>query len=221
MTSDQARYYTAIQKLIAQQGKMETGFTRVGRAGQRAGKNVGEAFGGQAASQLKSYVTGLLSVSGTIGIINKAYATWMTNIRETGAEANKAANELIAFAALQEGGTKGARVKEAMALARKHGITQRGEAFNTVQALQSALGGDFKAGMKAAGTVFAATQVGIPLEAGREAEVVGAATGQVPGQALRRAYVAGQLSSRDPALLAKAGRAMRWNTQPLPAGLLY
>lgn len=178
-----------------------------------AGKAGKQAFGPQALSMVRNLAGGLgmtLGVGGAIAAINRGYETWLQNIREIASEANKASGEIIALAALQEPGQKRERVMEAAALAARYGVSARGEAFDTIQALQSALGGDWRKGMKAAETVFAATQVGIPVEKGKELEILGAGQGQQPGQALRRAYVAGQASGRDPAALAGAAPGLKF-----------
>ena len=172
---------------------------------KRAGKEGDKAYGPGVLSQVKG-LAGALGVTGGVGgaiaAINKGYEVWLQNTREIFTEARKAGNEIIAFAALQEGGTKAEHVKRAADLGAKYGVLNRGEAFNTVQALQSVHGGDFEAGLRASETVFQAAQLGIPTARGRELEVLGASQKQKEGQALRRAYVAGQASGRDPDILA-------------------
>jgi hypothetical protein len=216
MTSDEHRLFAAQQKLIEQEANMARGYEKVGRKAKRAGRQARDGFGGRALSSVKSYAAGVVSVSAALGSAGRAYQVWLQNMREGSAEMQRAANQAIAFAALQEGGVKAERVQQASALARRYGIRDRGQAFNAVQALQSALGGDFAAGMKAAETVFRATQVGIPLREGLELELVGAAGKQPPGATLRRAFAAGQASARDPMALARAGRGLPfWDDQEI------
>ena len=172
-----------------------------GDAGRRA-------FGPQALSMAKGLAASLgmgMGVAGAVQMVNRGYETWLQNTREVITETKKASNEIISFAALQAGGTKRKRVMQAADLAVKYGISDRAQAYTTVQALQSAHGGDFAKGMEAAETVFAGTQVGIPVESGRELEVLGASQGQKPGQAIRMGFVAGEESARDPKTLATAG----------------
>ena len=186
---------------------------RYAKAAQRAGQSGKKAFGETAIASVQSLATRLAGGGGVLAAvnqINQAYEIWIKNIREVSDESKKAQDEIIAFAALQEGGTKATRVQRASDLATRFGISSRGEAFNTVQALQSARGGDFEAGLRIAETVFAAKQVGIPVEFGRELEVLGASQGQRPGQALRRAFVAGQESSRSPREIAKAAPSFKF-----------
>ncbi len=180
------------------------------RQADRAGT---KAFGPAALSAVRSLAAAMGftgGVAGAIALVNQGYETWKKNVREIAEESNKASNDIIAFAALQEGGKKAERVEAAGTLAARYGIADRGEAFQTVQALQSIHGGDFGKGMKAAETVFAGTQVGIPLDRGRELEILGASQGQAPGDAIRRAYVAGQESGRDPAALAGAASGLNF-----------
>jgi hypothetical protein len=209
-------------KLIRSILKMEGGLERVERKlreVQQEGKRSGDSFeqagrqGDKAfdVGKLKSFVgqlAGAAGVTGAVGTVVKAYQDWLAVTREIGRETAKATNDIIAFAALQAGGTKAQSVQQAAALAARFGITNRGEAFNTVQALQSVLGGDLQKGLKASESVFGATQVGIPLEFARELEVLGATQGQKPGEAVRRAFVAGQASARDPAVLARAASGL-------------
>lgn len=199
---DQKAYYAEVNR--AQQ-QLQAGL----RGTEKASRS---AFGPKMLGMLGS-VAGALGlggggIAGALAVVSKAYGVWLENVREIARESRKAANEMVAFAALQEGGTKAERVERAMRLGAKYGITDRGGVFNAVQALQSALGGDFEGGMEAAETVFAATRVAIPLEQALETEIVGISQGAKPGESIRRAYVAGQASARNPALLATAGAAI-------------
>ena len=159
MTGDEAKLWKSLQKIVQQTGKVEKAGEKAGKKYKKAGKESDKAFGGAALTKLTAYGAGLVGVSSTVGMITKGYEAQVAAAKELATESRKASNELVAFAALQEGGTKAQRVHQATALAAQFGITDRGEAFNTVQALQSALGGDFEAGMKAAETTFRATQL--------------------------------------------------------------
>ncbi len=201
-TSDELKLFRGVQKLVTQQGTLQNTLRKTGATGKKAGNDASSGFGEKAAGSLLRYASGVVSVGAAITALSKGYDVWLKNIRETGTEAEKSARQVIALAALQEGGTKAARVKAASALGARYGITDRGLVFNTVQALQSANGGDFEKGLAGAKTVFAASLAGIPVDVGTELEVLGAGQGQKPGQALRRAQVAGEASTRDPAALA-------------------
>ena len=128
------------------------------------------------------------------------------NLREAADSTTSLLRETIAFSELQPGGTSAERRAQALGLAQEFGIQNRRdliEIVNTVQALQSQRGG-FEQGLAATRTVLAARQLGIPLAAGREAEIFGASLGLAPGQALTQAAIAGRLSGRDPAAIARA-----------------
>lgn len=214
MTGDEAKLWNSLQKVAKQTEKVEKAGEKAGRKFRKAGKETDKAFGGVALSKLVSYGAGLVSVSGTAALITKNYQAQVTAAKELTDEVRKASNELVAFAALQEGGTKAKRVQQAVNLAAQYGITDRGEAFNTVQALQSALGGNFKKGLEAAETVFAATQVGITLPKAREVAALGISQGQGGAEALRRAFVAGEESSRTPETIASGARGLGFFTDP-------
>lgn len=213
----------AFLRLTEAQRKAELGALKVGKAGRKTsqdmkavGKSSRDAFD---LGPMKAFIGGLVgagSVTAALMKVSERYQVWRRNIQEIAAEARKASGEILSFAALQAGGEKAGAVRKAAAMGLRYGITERGVAFDTVQALQSARGGDLAAGLAGARSVFQAYQVGIPLEKGRELEVLGAAQGQAPGAALRRAYVAGQASARDPAALATAAPGMTfWQDKDL------
>lgn len=221
MTADNAKLLRGIAQLEKKVESLQGKLAKVGKAGRRSGEETAKAFkkadrAGKEAfnpKRLAVFAGGILGAGGVVaalGLVNRGYETSLKNLREISTEARKAGRDIVAFAALQEGGTKAQRVQQAAGLAAQFGVTDRGQAFDTVQALQSALGGDFKRGLAAARTVFAATQVGIPVELGRELEILGASQGQAPGVALRRAFAAGQASARDPAALARAAPALQF-----------
>lgn len=207
-TGDSARLEKALARSDAKVQKLEASLKKTGRAGDRAGKKMKKAADPKPFGGLITKLVGAGGVVTALGAVTKGLETWIKNTREIGKEAAKASNQIIAFAALQEGGTKAAAVRQAAALGAKFGILDRGEAFNTVQALQSILGDSLPEGLKAAATVFAATQAGVPLDKALELEVLGADIGAKPGDTLRRAVIAGQLSGRDPALLAGVAPAL-------------
>lgn len=221
MTANEKQLVRALEKSRREVEKLKGQLRETGTAGQKAGKDTAKAFDesgesvGGGVSKLESYIGMLAGGAGitmAVGKATQAHELWLQTLREISTEATKASSEIIAFAALQEGGTKAARVMEAAGLAQRYGVTERGLAFDTVQALQSAPGSSFERGMASAETVFALSQLGVPLASAKELEVMGLSQGQEPGDAARRAYVAGQESSRDPATIAKAGAAMKFWT---------
>jgi len=139
--------------------------TEAGSAGERAFGKIGQAI---------VPVLGALGVGGGIvgGLskISEGYKVWLQNMEEVSAKTAELTKSYLAFAVLQEGGTKAKRVQEAGALAQKYGITNLGQAYDVAQAMQSTRG-SFAAGMKTTESVFAASQIGIPVEAGKEVKI--------------------------------------------------
>lgn len=209
MDANQERLLRKTIKLEAQNKKLKAGYRDIGNTAQRAGRKAKKAFSTEGLARYAKLLTGAGGIAAGIALVNRGYATWVKNAREVAAVARKAGNEIIAFAALQAGGTKAAAVRAAGALGAEFGISDRGQAFNTVQALQSRLG-TLGQGLAAARTVFAATQLGISVEDATELEVVGGGLGQAPGMTVARAFVAGQASAREPAVLARAARGLQF-----------
>jgi len=210
------------RKVIDLEGKLSL----AGKAGQRVGREL-KRTGTDGEKAFDSITRGARELIGALGVgagvagavasVNRGYETWLQNMREISAEAGKAAREFVAFAALQEGGAKAGRVRRAAGLATRFGVTDRGLAFDLVQALQSAIAAKepqlteeqaFGKAMGGAGAVFAAAQLGVPLEAGRQLAALAPGQGMTPEHSLRMAYVAGQASVRSPAVLSKAGPAL-------------
>lgn len=216
MTSDEAKLWRGFQRIVGQQKKMEQGFQRVHRRGQQAGSALTGTFGA-AGRSLLTYAGTILSVGTAISGLRTKYASWLENIREISRESELASKQLVAFAALQEGGTKAARVRQAVALGAQFGVTDRGVAFDVVQAMQSAIVKQrpdlsdeqaFRHGLAAATNVFRAGQVGVDLDTAAMLERMGIAGGARPGQFTRMAFVAGQASEQTPQAIGRAGPAM-------------
>lgn len=205
--SDLGRELTRTQAQVAE---LEAKLKQAGRTGRRAGGDLQKGFGGDALNTLARYAMGVASIGTAIGTLKKQYDVWLRDMRASADEAHRATRAYVSLAALQEGGQKAQAVMRATALGARYGITDRDVAYDIVQAMQSRYQGDLTAGLAAAETIFAATQVGIPLELGKELEVLGGAQKQETGRALRRAYVAGQLSERDPRTLARAAPALKF-----------
>lgn len=76
MTSDEAKLFRGMQKIIDQQNKMQRGFTKTGRNAKKAGGEATRAAkatpGQQAIGMLGRYAAGWLSVSAVIGTVNRA-----------------------------------------------------------------------------------------------------------------------------------------------------
>lgn len=227
MSGDEAKLFRSVQRMVAQQTKMEQKWKDVGKAGKAAGDKTSRAVDrlGQKSKRafdvrgIKTQIAALVGAGGVLAAINRinaAYAVWLRNQREVSAAARIATDEVTSFVALQPVGTKEQRRALVAQTAARFGVTNRADAFDTVQAIQS-VRGTFRAGLDAASAVFAATQVGIPVGRGRELEVAGAGLGAAPGQTIRQAFIAGQLSGRDPLTLAGAAPALKFFKSPLEA----
>ncbi len=224
MTADEQKVSRAIAKLSRDSKELKEELRRV-KAGARSAGGGFDKMGGKVSKAMSpqrvtAFVGSLVGVTGVLGAVNRinaGYEVWLQNTKEIAEATAKASNEIIAFAALQAGGTKAQRVETVTGLAAGFGIQDRGQAFNAVQALQSAIAQArpnlsesqaYESGLRAARTVFRATQVGIPLQSGLEAEVLGAAQGAKPGDFIRYSFAAGQASARDPATLATAAPSL-------------
>jgi hypothetical protein len=218
MSAEERKLWSAFQKTQGKVAELEKGIGRAGRTSKRVGQKVREAFDPK---QLAAFAGGLVGVGGIAGAVSKVsqgFQVWVQNLREISTEARKAGNEILAFAALQAGGTKMARVERTSAMGAEFGIHgQRGLTYNAAQALQSAIAAkqpdlseaeSFERGLGALRTVFAAKQAGVSLDAALEAEIQGAAQKMPPGQMLRNLYIAGERSARTPELLAKAAPSL-------------
>ena len=203
MTADEIRVHKAMQKLIADEAKLASGATKWGKEGARAGKRWKRALSAPV-RDVAAMATGFLSVHVAVGMAQRGFETWVTNLRDIQTEAKRAGDQVIALAALQEGGEAARAVLMAQDLAIRYGVTDRGQAFDTFQAMQSLLGGDKMAARGAAETIFKGKHAGIPVELGRELEILGISAGADPGHYLRLAFAAGEAGGRTPAAAARA-----------------
>lgn len=206
-TGDSERYLRALSTAVNKTAELEGKLRRVGQEGKKA-SDESSAGWSKAASSLTTYVAGFATLSGALAAATRLWETHIQNLREAGKETEDLTRKSIAFAALQEGGVKAARVQAASSLAVQFGIRDRGVAFDTVQALQSAMGGDFEKGMEAAREVFAATMAGMRLDAAQELAVLGISQRMSAGETLRKAFVTGQLSTREPETIATAAAGL-------------
>jgi len=212
LESDQAKLVSGMLRLAESQKKSAEGFERQvkgAREFDRVGTRLAQTIAGAG---------GVGSIAGAVAILNRHYETWIANVREIANESKRAADEATAFAALQAGGTRAERVHEVARVGAVGGVG-RGEAFNAVQALQSAMAARqptlteeeaYRRGLTAFQTVIAARNVGVPVAAGLEAETLGTAFGDQPGQMARRLVAAGRASARDPRLLATVAPAFEF-----------
>ena len=152
---------------------------------------------------------GAAGVAGAVATVSRAYEDWLANTKQITAETKKAANEIVSLAALQEGGDKATGVRSAARLGAQFGITDRGTAFDVIQAMQSLTGSRAK-GEQAAKTIFRASQLGVDLDQAKEAELLGISQGAAPGQTIRRIFAAGQASGRSPGDLVQGAPGLNF-----------
>ena len=208
-TGDASKLEREIIKLQAKAQELEARLHGVAAAGKKSGDDL-DAGISKALTSITSLAAGFLSVNAALSAGRASWDIWVQNIREVGDEAKKANNELVVLAAMQSGGAKAATSLAAAKMIAAYGISDRAAGIDVIQSLQSTRGGDFAKGLAAAGQVFAANKLGVTLEAGKQAERIGASLGVEPGASLRRGYIAGQLSSASPEEVIKASPAMRF-----------
>jgi hypothetical protein len=207
MTSDELKALGGIARLKSKVDELNKSLRDARSEAKQTSATMEDGFG-QAAGSLASYAAGFVSFTAIMAAATKGYDNLLKNTREFGAETRKAANELVTLASIQAGGERAKAVELASKLAVSYGIADRGAAFNVVQTLQSARGGNLAAALKGAADVFAASQVGVPIQFGQEAEVFGTSFGMAPGELLKNLFVAGQISPREPETLVKAAPAL-------------
>jgi hypothetical protein len=195
------------------QDQFEGASLKAEQALQRQGKT-GTAAIGAIARQMTGVVAATFSVSSAIMKAQQAYEVWKMNAREAAEESRRAAGELSSFLALQEGGEAAERAQRVQALALEFGIKDRGLAYDTVQAMQS-VRGDFEEALIATREVFAASQVDIPVELGKELETAGAAAKAGAGEYTRLAEAAGQASGRTPKAIAAGVQGVKQYVDPV------
>lgn len=201
--------HALLKKGTITQREFNSALRRTKERYQSAGRAGQQAFGPQALGQVKGMLGGFVSITAAVAAISRGVQVWLQNMREIAAEGKKAGDEMVALAALQEPGKKRERVMAATKLGARYGIQERGLAYDTVQAMQSA-SGSFEQGIKLAETVFAAKQAGMTVEDAKEIATLALGLGFDPNVALRRAHVAGKASMRSPKELAPAGAGLKY-----------
>lgn len=146
-----------------------------------------------------------IGISETIGVINRGYDTWLSNQRKIAQEANKAALDVVAFAALQDDSSI-IRQRTMQAVQAGAGVASSGQALNLVQSMQSAFGWD--KGLAVSKDVFRTVQAGVPIDVATELAQSAGAQGQDPSRFVRAAFAAGQVSSKDPGVVGRAAKAL-------------
>jgi len=180
---------------------------RVGRAGKRAGEGLRETA--RAGGRLRGIFTSILGalgvgagIEGVIGRIRDMVQDWERSMDRIARASREAGENMVAFAMMQEPGTGGERARAAARLGAEFGVGP-GEAWRTVQAMHSQLGG-FEQGMAGARAAWQLRRAGVPGESAAAAVSVGAGLGMTPREAAAAVYAAGEASSLSPAEMAQA-----------------
>ena len=206
--SDDKDMMRSIERMNKQITKLQDQLRNAGKISKKSTDKAEVGFK-NAAKMAKGFAGALGlagGVAGAIVAVNRGFDTWLTNVKAVSTASRKAANDIIAFAAIQAGGESQQAVFEAAKLGQKYGLTDRGAVFNTVQAMQSGSGGDRAKGMRKAERIFQAMSVSgsdLSLESATEVEAVGGALNLGAGTGLRRAYIMGQLSEKTPGAAAE------------------
>src|SRR5262245_34645490 len=117
MNGDERKLWSAMNAIVQKQAEMIAGTDKVTAASQKAGAAQEEAFGDKAISSAAKMAAGIVSIASAVNIASNKYESWVRNIREISEASSDAMKQLTALAAMQEGGTKGARAEQAAALA--------------------------------------------------------------------------------------------------------
>lgn len=181
--------------------QMERGFRGVAESSRN--------ISGEMQTALDGMLRRWISIEGAINLASNALQTYERNMSEAARSTESLVDATTAFLNVQPEGTGQARVGQVLQVGRDIGVTDQRQLFNVVQAIQSARGGDFQAGLDAARAVFTAGRLGVGTEAGLQAEQIGVGVGAAPGQVLREFFVAGLASPQSPAELIQGARGLR------------
>jgi len=203
------------EETLARIARAEKGVGEAGReAGEKLGRSAGQAAGktqelDASTQRLVGTLKGVLGalgiqagVAGAVAAINRAVEEWQARMEAIARLSREAGQNMVAFAMMQEPGVIGARAKEAAAAGARWGVAP-GQAWETVQALQSQLG-SYPAGLAAAGAAWELSRASVPPQAAQQAVALGAGLGLTPEEAARAVYAAGEASSLSAAEMAAA-----------------
>lgn len=167
--------------------------------------------------ELGSLVTRYTAIQTALSGIISRYQTWVQLERERATLTKSSVDAARNLALLQRDVTPEARrerITQAAAMAAGMGVFRTEEeqaaAFDVIQAMQSAAGGDFGAGMRRARAIFQAQQIGLQPQTARELINQAIAQGQQdPTSFLRMGFTAGQLSLRTPEEVSRSVRGLQ------------
>lgn len=139
MTSEDARLWQGMQKLIAQQTKMEKGFGKVGQSARRAGDHSRKAFGPTAIKQIGTFAASFGTAAKTIGFVTNALREADQVRREVVQRMHTSAAGLGLLGQLAESPKEMKElVSQAKGIYREGGATDVEQAARTLFALKSA-----------------------------------------------------------------------------------
>lgn len=224
LESASERYRRELRGLIQLQRQGEISAEQFGRARDRLRTRVSrDRFRsspvGQAIQDAQRSILTFGAAGAAVAAVTTATNAWFDAQQRVNEAVRESLRAETPFLLLQQaqGANLVSRGRQAAGVGAAFGQTDRGVIFDTVQSLQSGLG-DFNAGLRAAADVFSAELVGIPGEFSKElagqAIVANPGDPAAVGRFLQSAFIAGQTSLRDPALIARAASALPFIEAP-------
>jgi len=200
-----------LKKTQREVDRLKDKLARTGQTSKKAGdqgKTMNKDMGGVARTAGK--LLGVLGMAGGIGgamsLIVQYTEKYKQKMHEVYLVTRKAGLEMTTFALMQGGGKKAERVRETAALGAGYGVDM-GEAWDTVQALQSQSGG-YEKGKKAAIDAWKLMQTGVNQKSAAEAVSIGMGLGMDSGTAARSFYAAGKESSKTAEEIAQSAKGL-------------
>lgn len=219
LNTDDRETRRALDNMQRQIVKLQEELRKAGVASQQSGATFDKAM-----SKSKAEVVALAAAIGfgsgsIVGVIQTAigkFQEFEDRVRKFSEFARKGVAESTEFLLVQPEGQRQRRLSQAIEMMgrMKVGPEDRGAAFNLIQTIQSARGGDFAAGMRGAEAVMMGRRLAIPLEAGTTAERFGAGAGLPVGAAVSAAFAGGELSALTPKDVASAFPALPFFKDP-------
>lgn len=218
---DSSKAVSEMQKIVRGQERAIASLQKTARASKKAAKDskgISTSF-----DKAMSSATGLLGVLGAgvgiagaiqtiIGLVEK----WDSHVDKIAGKLQRAQREMVAFALLQEGGTKAERVRAAAYLGAKYNVSM-GDSWSVVQSMQSLPGYDFDKGMKAAESVFQGKEAGMDVDALTDMVAAVVQKGLPAWMGVYLPFVSGQASHKKPETMTKAAKALPYWKDPTMA----
>ena len=202
-TNDAVQAYYRLVQVQKESERAARDQSRATREADRAAREHARSvnqLAGAARSVLGAFGVSL-GIAGAVSLINRGVEKWKEHMDGVARSTRAAMGELIAFSQVQEPGTLGVRARAVAKMGAQFGFSPA-ESLASFQAVQSQLGGNYAQAQAAFREIGALRRADVPMEAARDAVLVGTGLGYTAGQAARAAYAAGKLSSRTPADIA-------------------